>query len=370
MSKITKNDLLKTAEEAIGKLANKEFNVYFFVMDTKGNPSTMLEYIYDTALVLKDMGYKVTMLHQEKDFVGVGDWLGEEYANLPHANIEDKNVMVGPSDFLFVPDIFANVLMQTAKLTCKRVVIVQNADNLTEFMPVHQTMDSMKVIDAVVIDERQGAKLNKWFPDVRTHVVSPCVKSMYRDGDQPRKLLINVISPDQSMVNKLIKPFYWTNPMYKWVSFRDLRGLPREMLADSLRNNAMTIWMDDDNPFGLELLEALRCGSVVLAKVPKNPASWMLSEDGSLTDKIIWFDDFETVADNLGNLIRTWTLDQIDQAIYDGQQEISGGYGEDRMKREVEYAYVRSLFEKRLEEFRLAKADVENNVIKPKEDGE
>lgn len=364
MPKITKNDLIKKADEVISRLSNNEFNVYFFVMDTKGNPSTMLEYIYDTALTLHNMGYKVTMLHQEKDFVGVGEWLGEEYQNLPHANIEDENVTTGAGDFLFVPDVFTNVLMQTAKLTCKRVVIVQNADNITEFMPVSQTMDSMKVIDAVVIDDKQGDRIKKWFPGIRTHVVSPCVKSMYRTSDQPRKLMINVISPDQTLVNRLIKPFYWKNPMYKWVSFRDLRGLPREMLAESLRSNAMTIWMDDDTPFGTELLEALRCGSLVLAKVPKNPASWMLSEDGTLTDKVIWFDDFESIADNLPNLIRAWTLDQVDQSIYDGQQLVSDGYGEDRLKREVEYVYVKSLFEKRLNEFKEAKADFVNNMNK------
>ena len=59
-------------------------------MDTKGNPSGSLEYIYKLALILNDNGYNVTMLYQKEaddEFVGVGDWLGEKYANLKHSDI-------------------------------------------------------------------------------------------------------------------------------------------------------------------------------------------------------------------------------------------------------------------------------------------
>ena len=111
MADITKNDMLKVVNESISKLENKEFNIYFFVLDTKGNPSSSLEYIYQTALSLSKMGYNVAMLHQEKEFVGVREWLGDEYADLKHFNIEKDNVPISASDFLFIPEIFANVMM-------------------------------------------------------------------------------------------------------------------------------------------------------------------------------------------------------------------------------------------------------------------
>ena len=101
MAEMTKQEMLRIVDENIARLSDKNFNLYFFVLDTKGNPSSALEYIYQTALVLNKKGYKVTMLHQENDFVGVGDWLGEEYANLPHANIEKDNVEIRPSGFSF-----------------------------------------------------------------------------------------------------------------------------------------------------------------------------------------------------------------------------------------------------------------------------
>ena len=52
--------------------------------DTKGNASGSLAYIYELASGLQDMGYNVGMLHSEEDFVGVNEWLGEKYAELPH----------------------------------------------------------------------------------------------------------------------------------------------------------------------------------------------------------------------------------------------------------------------------------------------
>ena len=98
--------MIKIVQENIDNLEKKDFTLFFYILDTKGNPSSALEYIYKTALTLNRMGYKVKMLHNENDFYGVGDWLGEEYAALPHAHIEKENVMIGASDFLFIPEIF------------------------------------------------------------------------------------------------------------------------------------------------------------------------------------------------------------------------------------------------------------------------
>lgn len=100
MANITKEEMLKVLNENISKLNDKKNTLYFFVLDTKGNPSTSLEYIYHTALTLAKRGHNVIMLHQEKEFVGVGDWLGEEYSALTHMNIDTDNVEVSPSDFL------------------------------------------------------------------------------------------------------------------------------------------------------------------------------------------------------------------------------------------------------------------------------
>ena len=79
-----KEKAIKKVKDELKKIEKNENSVYFFVIDTKGNPSGSLEYIYNLALIAKNEGFNVGMLHQEDDFVGVRDWLGDEYADLPH----------------------------------------------------------------------------------------------------------------------------------------------------------------------------------------------------------------------------------------------------------------------------------------------
>jgi hypothetical protein len=43
---------------------------------------------------------------------GINEWLGEEYANLPHASIEGEGLNVGPADFIIIPEIFSNIMDQ------------------------------------------------------------------------------------------------------------------------------------------------------------------------------------------------------------------------------------------------------------------
>ena len=367
MAELTKQEMLRIVDENISRLKNKDFNLYFFVLDTKGNPTSSLEYIYQTALVLHKKGYNVSLLHQENDFVGVRDWLGDEYANLPHFNIEKDNVEITPSDFIFIPEIFANVMMQTKKLPCKRVVLVQNYNHITEFMPVSQTYENLNITDVIVTTKVQEEKVKSWFPHIRTHIVSPSIKKMFRKNTEPKKLIVNVIAKDQSIVNQIVKPFYWKNPLYKWVSFRDLRGLNQETFCEALREGAITIWADDTTNFGLTLLEALRCGGVVVAKVPNNLSDWMIDGD-NITDSVLWFDNLDEVPNVLTTLVRSWTTDTIPEDVYYGQEKFNDLYSEDTQEKEIEEVYVKGLIERRLREFEETKVDVENNVIKSKEE--
>ena len=57
---------IEKIESCIKKIEDKDFNVFFVVIDSKGTPSGSLAYIYETAKTLKDLGYKVKMLHAEK----------------------------------------------------------------------------------------------------------------------------------------------------------------------------------------------------------------------------------------------------------------------------------------------------------------
>lgn len=362
MGKLTKDEMLNIVNENISRLKNKDYTLYFFVLDTKGNPSNSLEYIYHTALTLSKRGHKVVMLHQETEFVGVIDWLGEEYANLVHMNIDKDNVEVSPSDFLFIPEIFANVMLQTKKLACKRVVLVQNYTNITEFMPVSQTLDSLGIIDAIVTSKFQENRLKSYFPEVRTHIVSPSTRNVFRLNDStPRKMIVNIISREQSDANRIVKPFYWKNPVYRWVSFRDLRGVSKDVMAEALREAAITIWVDDKTDFGINLIEAVKCGGIVLGKVPEYINDWMMNGE-DLTKSVLWFNDIDDVASILPSIIRSWTTDEVPLEVYKNQEDIRKMFSEDIQINEIIEVYEKNIIEKRLKDFEESKIEIENNV--------
>ena len=331
MNEQEKKVALNNLKKEIDKLEKKECNFYFFVMDTKGNPSGTLQYIYQIAYALNGFGYKVTMLHQEENFVGVEAWMGEQYASLPHKNIEKENVDISPSDFLFIPEIYANVMSQTKKLPCRRICVFTNENYLTSTIPVGVTYDDLGVFEAITNTEYNKKVFNDYFPYVKVHVIPPIIPNAFRNTDKAKKLIVNVISDEQTDIEKIMKPFYWKYPVYKWVSFRDLRGLPTETLATALNEAAITIWIDDKASFGFTLLEALKSGSIVLAKIPDNLTDWM-AEDGNLINGPIWFDNFKSVPEMIASIVRTWTLDEIPEELYKEMSRFDDKYTAEKGK--------------------------------------
>lgn len=360
-----KEKLLKTIstlEIEKQKLDDKAFNIYFFVLDTKGNPSATVRYLYQTAYTLKELGYKVCMLHQEKEFVGVGGWLGEKYASLPHKNVQSENVDISASDFLFIPEIYANVMSQTKNLPCKRVAILTNLNYLTEIIPVGVTWADMGIDDVITTSDVNEKMIKEYFPFVHPRVVAPYVPNVFRTPVKPQDLIINFVSREPSDINKVIKPFFWKYPVYKWVSFRDLRGLPQETFADALREGAITIWIDDDTNFGMSLLEAVKCGTLVLAKMPKYASDWMIDEKNQLTESVIWFEDLRKLPDMIASVVRTWLIDEIPDDIEKAGRELDGLFTQDQHIADVKEAYVEGLFAERSKEINEALAQFKSQL--------
>ena len=369
MAELNKEEMIKVVEENIQKIEDKSFNIFFFVIDTKGNPSGSLEYIYRTAMELSNMGYNVTMLHQEEEFVGVGDWLGEEYAQLPHRNTEKENIEISASDFLFIPEILSSVMSQTKTLPCKRVMILQNHNFMADFMPVGVTPYDMNINEIVTTTNTLKDIADVYFPGIKTHVVRPYISPVFRNNDEPKKLIINVVSRNQDDIDRIIKPFYWKYPVYKWVSFRDLRGVAQEVFADALREAAITIWIDSVTDFGYSGLEAVKSGSIVLAKVPDTPTDWTYvhqkDSEAALNPAFIWFDDLNRVPDMVASVVRTWTLDRIPEELFENMTTAADEYTKKESKEDVYKEYVNGMFEKRLSDFKEVLGQIKSDKLTP-----
>lgn len=324
MSNQDKNaTVIERINNEIEKINKKESNIFFVVIDTKGNPNGKLKYIYTLALILKNNGYKVSMLYQEDgDFVGVGEWLGDEYMSIPHYDISKGDISVSASDILFIPELFSNVMIQTKKLPCKRIAILQSFDFMVEQMPMASQWGDLGILEAITNTDLNGDKLKDVFPYVKTTTISPYIDEVFKPSNEPQQLVVNIVSKDQRNINKIIKPFYWKYPQYKWVSFRDVRGFPQNTYADMLKSGAITIWVDDDNTFGYTPLEAMKSGSLVVAKLPTETQKWMVDDKGNLIDCCVWFDSYNDIHKLLAMVIKSWVNNQIPSELSENAKKV------------------------------------------------
>lgn len=382
-------EIVQRIETEIGKLKDKSFKVLFYVPDAKNNATGYISYIYQMALTLQQLGYNVKMLYQldneytaeelkkldlenqpvddNRIFVGVTESLGEKYATLEHANIQNEELEVSPSDFLIIPEVYSSVMNQTKKLSCKRIVLTQNYNYLTDFIQVGVSWANFGITDTITSCLNQAELVNSVFPYVKTKVLNPYIPSYFYEGNEPKKLIVNIITKSQKDANKIIKPFYWKYPMYKWVSFRDLRSYPREMFADYLREGAITIWVDSDTQFGYAPLEAIKSGNIVIGKIPELIPEWMLSEDKTqLLDNGIWFNDINSVHKIIADVIRTWINDDIPSEITDAMKETAKKYSFDEYKLNLNNL-INSYIDERVKEFEeviiVAKSKINDEKI-------
>ena len=341
-------------EEQITKIDNKDFTLYFYVADTKGVPSGSLGYIYDIAFGLKEMGYKVGLMHSEEEFVGVEEWLGTKYSELPHFNVEKQSIDITPSDILFIPEIYSNVMTATKKLPCQRVAILQSFDKLTEFIPFGATWADLGIFKAITTTEANAKRLKAYFPFLTTGIVTPKLSNVFTKPDEMKKLMVNVVTRDPSDVNKIVKPFFWQYPMYQWVAFRDLRGLSREEFSQALQEAAITVWVDDTTDFGYVPLEAMKCGSIVVGKAPETMPEWLIEngEDyNDLSGSGIWVDNFASLPSVLASVIRTWTMDEIPTEIQESADKLVTRFTEGKQLQDIKTEIVDNIIGGRRNDF-------------------
>ena len=341
--------VIENIQKEIDRIDKKENKIYFFVIDTKGIASGSLEYIYNLALILKKEGYDVNMLHTEDEFVGVGAWLGDEYTNLPHFNVNKGEIGTAPSDILFIPEIFSQVMNQTKNLPCKRIAILQNYDYVVEQMPYAAQWGDFGIMEAITNSDYQAAELKEAFPYVKTTKVRPFISKMFGSTINPKKMVINVISKDQSDIKKIVKPFYWKYPFFKWVSFKELRNLSKEEFAKELRDNAMTIVVDDTASFMYSAIEAMKSGSITMVKVPETTLDWANDENGELPNACVWFNDYDTLHKQIASVVRAWITDKVPTVLAEEGKKLYEPMTEENTKADI-VKYIDEVLGKRKKE--------------------
>lgn len=313
---------------------------------------------------LKELERKDKFIDNNRVFVGVREWLGDAYADIPHINISKNNWSVSPSDFLFIPEAFSSLMYQTYKYKapCRRYVILQNYSYVTDFIPLGVEWKDYGIFDAICSTEKQSEMIKNVFPYMRTRILNPCISDCFRESITPQKLYINIIAKNQSDVGELIRTFYWKYPVYKFISFKDVRNLSREAYADTLKNGAITVWIDNDTPFGYSALESMRCNNIVIGKIPEMIPEWMQDEKGIINNGF-WSYDKQSLPDILAKVISTWMQDEIPQELKDCMSVTNTKYTEKSWRENVDMLF-KDIINERINEFKLIREQSINNEDK------
>lgn len=348
-----KEEIIKQIEGNLVKLSEKDFGIYFFTADTKGAPAGSISNIYEHVKMLNDLGYKAYVLHEKNDYQGVETWLGSEYSNLPHVSIESNELKVGGTDIVIIPEIFANVLEQIKSLPCRKMVISQAYDYIFEMLEPGKNWADYKVRDVITTSENQKEYLKTLFnvPAIEVGITSIGIPDYFTKSEEPKKPIVNICTRDPRDTVKIFKAFYVKYPHLKWVTFRDLKGLPREKFAKELAESCVTIWIDDISGFGTVPLESMKCGVPVIGKVPNMVPNWITDKNG------LWTNNVNNIVDILGNYMQAWLEDLEPSELYEEMSNTVNEYTMDNQKKSIE-SYFENLTNKIKGEFETSLKDL------------
>ena len=332
------SEQLEKIKESIEKIENKNFGIYFFTIDTKGNPTAGVATIYEHVKKLRELGYNANILHDKNDYklredeegMGIAEWLGEEYANLPHVSIESQKLQVGPSDFVVIPEAFASIIKQTVSFPCKRIVFLQSYEYIFEMLEIGEGWEQFGITDVITTNKSLSEYVQSVFRGLRTDIIPVGIPEYFKNSTEPKIPTIAMSARDKRELLKIVKIFYQKYPHYRFVTFRDMSGLPREMFAKELSKSFVSVWIDELSSFGTFPLESMRTKTPVIGKIPRMVPEWMGSVDQkgnlNLNDNGIWTPNLNSIPDIIATMVGLYLEDAIPENILNGMSEWGNKY--------------------------------------------
>jgi hypothetical protein len=314
---------LSKLEKSIQNMKDKSSRIYFLVQDTKGNAKASVRYTYQMAMSLKKNGFNSIILHEKPDYFGVSGWLDESYmTELPHSAIDGTNLAISPEDIIVIPEIYGFVMDQITKLPCGKVVLCQAYDHIFETLNPGDTWTKLGFYKCITTSEQQKEIIEMFMRGMTIDVVNPVISESFVKQQLPPKTIISVHTRDQRDTVNIIKSFYARFPQYRWITFRDMRGLSEIEFANAMKESFCSVWSDPTSGFGTFPLESIKMGIPVIGLVPNLQPEWMNENNG------IWINNPNMIVDVIADFIQNWLEDNINPMIYEEMEKTISSYSD------------------------------------------
>ena len=297
-------------ELSIENMKNKKSRIYLIAQDTKGNAKASIAYIYRLGLALLNAGYNPIILHETPDYTGVSGWLGEEYMKLPHKSIEGQNLEVSPEDLIVIPELYGFVMSQITNLPCGKIVLCQAYDHILETLQPGQSWSDLGFLKCITTSDKQKEQVESIMRNVSFDILKPYISDEFKPQEYPAKPIISVHSREPRDTANLIKTFYIKFPQYRWITFRDVRGLTEKEFAKGLESSCLSVWIDETSGYGTFPLECMKSNVPVLGLVPNVVPEWMSENNG------LWINNKTQMVDFIADYLQNWLEDNVNENLF------------------------------------------------------
>lgn len=332
---------------SLKKIANKESKFLFCVPESQSPAASVYE-IYFHASVVKNMGYDVTILVEKGDYV-IPTWIEKELTNHKHMSMADPKLMVGPEDFMIIPEVYSNVMEQTKNLPCVRIGLLQSVDYMINSLIPGTDWSSFGISEVITtsptikewIENIYGRKFN-----INTYNVG--IPEYFEKSKTPQKPIISVIGRNANEISKLVKLFYAKYPQYSWVTFDPMltkskppQPMRRVDFAKRLQGNFAAVWVDRISSFGTFPLECMKSGVVPICLKPDIMPEYMIERDeNGAALKIVegggvWTENYYDLPTLIGEVLIKFLDDSITDDLYKSMDNIVEKYTQDAAEKQL-----------------------------------
>lgn len=243
---------------------------------------------------------------------------------------------------------------QVKSFPCKKIVLAQSYSYMLELLGVGLRWDAnFGFTEVITTSEVQADYIKELFPRVSTNVIPPSVPHYFKSTDKIKKPIITIHTREQTDALKLVKSFYLQYPMYKWITFRELRGLPKETFAKELGDSCLAVWIDNVAGFGTFPIEAIESDTPVIAKIPDLIPEWMQvisdSEEITLKNNGIWTNNVLSIPTLIAQFMEVWLEDSVPEALLEGIEASKGLYTPEKQQEKIAEVYSGLVLNRRTE---------------------
>jgi hypothetical protein len=209
---------------------------------------------------------------------------------------------------------------QITKLPCGKVVLCQAYDHIFETLQPGQTWSQLGFYKCITTSEKQKEYVGSVMRNISTSVITPVISDVFKKQEFPPKTIISIHTREHRDTVNLIKAFYSKFPQYRWITFRDMRGLSESEFANAMNESFMSVWIDPTSGFGTYPLESMKMGIPVIGLVPNLVPEWMNEDNG------IWINNPNMLTDVIADVIQNWLEDNINPELYAGMEKTISNY--------------------------------------------